>query len=129
MFFSWECALKMTKIELESPTDVDTILDYENGIRGGITRVMWHYVKIINICMIMMKLKKVHAFNILILTINTDGLYRNHFLDINVYAWFYFQLHKNSDYPLIVDVDYPEYMQSLHKDFLFSPEKIVNNEI
>ena len=76
----------MTKIELESPTDVDTILDYENGIRGGITRVMWHYVKIINICMIMMKLKKVNAFNILILTINTDGLYRNHFLDINVYA-------------------------------------------
>ena len=68
--FSWEYALKMTKIELQLPTDVDTtILDYENCIRGEITKVTYHYAEIINTSMIMMKLKKVHTFNILILTI------------------------------------------------------------
>lgn len=71
-------------------------------------------------------LQKLHNVKISILTINTDGLYRNHFLDINVYAWFYFQLHKNSDYPLIVDVDYPEYLPSQHRDLPFLPERNSN---
>ena len=30
--FSWECTLKITKTELELPTDVEMILNYENAI-------------------------------------------------------------------------------------------------
>lgn len=41
--FSWECALKITKIKLELPTYVNMILDYKNVITGGITRAICHY--------------------------------------------------------------------------------------
>ena len=34
--FLWECALKITKMELESLTNVDMMLHYKNGIRGRI---------------------------------------------------------------------------------------------
>ena len=40
-----ECALKITGIEIELLTYVNRILDYENGIRGGITRTACHYVE------------------------------------------------------------------------------------
>lgn len=46
--FSWDCALKITKIELELLTNINMILDYENGIREGITRVFCDYVEINN---------------------------------------------------------------------------------
>lgn len=40
--FSGECARKITKIELELLTDVNVIHNYENSIRGGITRTISH---------------------------------------------------------------------------------------
>ena len=42
--FSLECALKINKIELGLLTDVNIILDCENGIRGGIKRAIFYYV-------------------------------------------------------------------------------------
>ena len=48
--FSWECSLKIKGIELELLTDVNMIFDYENGIRGGITRAICHYVAANNKC-------------------------------------------------------------------------------
>ena len=41
--FSWECTLKITKIELELLTDVDMILAYKKVISRGITRAICHY--------------------------------------------------------------------------------------
>ena len=38
--FSLEYTLKITKIELKLLKDVNMILDYENGIRGRITRAI-----------------------------------------------------------------------------------------
>ena len=35
----------------------------------------------------------------------------------------------NFSYLLVVDVEHPEYLQPLHKDLLFLPEKIVIYEI
>lgn len=66
--------------------------------------------------MIVMKQKKEHTFNILILTMNTDMRYHNQFLMVKLYILKVFQcLHliviiynKKSDsgYTLIADVDY-----------------------
>lgn len=41
----WECALKVTKIELELLRNVNMILDYENSITGRIKTAVFHYVE------------------------------------------------------------------------------------
>lgn len=57
------------------------ILDYENGIRGRITRAICQCGEAKDKqCMVTMKQEKVHRTCILTLTINTNGLYYNHFL-------------------------------------------------
>ena len=43
--FSWEYTLKITKTEFKQLTNVNTILDYENGIREGITKLLVMMVK------------------------------------------------------------------------------------
>ena len=69
-----------------------------------------------------MKQKKVHTFNILIVTINTDGCQYGEFTyikDISMYTHgLVINCNKNSDfgYTLIVDVDYPGYFEQLRKD-------------
>ena len=40
-----EWALKTTRIEIELLTDFNSIFNYENGIRSGITRVVCQYVE------------------------------------------------------------------------------------
>jgi len=37
--FAWNCALKMSKIELELLTDPNMFLFFENSIRGGISTI------------------------------------------------------------------------------------------
>ena len=79
--FSWKCAVILSKKELELLTDVNLILDYKNGPRGGITRAISHYDEgNNNTYMIMKKQNKLHIFHILILSINADRLCYNHFL-------------------------------------------------
>ena len=43
--FAWNCALKMSKVELELITDPDTFLFFENSIRGGISTISHRYAK------------------------------------------------------------------------------------
>ena len=37
-----------TGIKLEIRADINMLLDYENGIRGGITRVIYYYAEVNN---------------------------------------------------------------------------------
>jgi len=37
--FAWNCALKISKAELELITDPETFLFFENAIRGGIQTI------------------------------------------------------------------------------------------
>ena len=41
----WECALKVTKIELELLRNVNMILDYASSITGSIKTAVFHYVE------------------------------------------------------------------------------------
>ena len=43
--FAWNCALKMSKIELKLITDPNTFLFFENSIRGGISTISHRYAK------------------------------------------------------------------------------------
>ena len=59
------------------------IIDYENGIIGGIIRAFCHYVEANN--------KYMHD---LILTVNTRGLYHNYFImvDLNMLKMYHYKL-------------------------------------
>ena len=46
--YLWECALKITGIELELLTDINMFFDYKNRIRGGISRVIRHFLEASN---------------------------------------------------------------------------------
>ena len=41
----WECALKVTKIELELLRNVNMILDYASSITGSVKTAVFHYVE------------------------------------------------------------------------------------
>lgn len=80
-----------------------------------------------------------NRLNILILTIKLGGHYHNQYLyDEFKYVKyisicthdFIINYNNNSDfgYILIVNVDYPEYLPSLHKDLLLLAEKLVINK-
>ena len=50
IFFSapglaWQACLKMTKVKLESLTDIDILLMVEKGTRGGIGQAIHRYAK------------------------------------------------------------------------------------
>ena len=42
---SLERSLKITEIESKKPTDIKMLLDYENCVRVGMTRVIRHYAE------------------------------------------------------------------------------------
>ena len=61
--FLQEIALKMTEPEVELLKDINMILDNENGIRPGTTRVILHYAKANNKYMLIFdELKKLKSF-------------------------------------------------------------------
>ena len=65
---AWQACLKKTDIKLEFLTDVDMFLMVEKGIRGGIYHAILRYQKqIINIWKIIIKMKKSHFYNTMIL--------------------------------------------------------------
>lgn len=79
--FSREYTLKITKVELELLTNVNVTGNYENAQQQDAFVIMLK--EIINKCIIMMKQKKVHTFNIFILTISLDELYHKQFHMVN----------------------------------------------
>ena len=98
------------------------VLDYGNGIRRGITRAIYHYDeadnKYLHECD---ETEKMHTINILILIIDTDMPYRNHFFVVGVIMLKIYQClcmillitvtKTDLGYTLIVGVNYPEYLQ------------------
>ena len=56
------------------------IPDYENGVRGRIIRAVHHYAEANNKCTFNYDETKEISYFVLILAINTDGLYQNNFL-------------------------------------------------
>ena len=58
-----EAPFKLIRKELELLTDINKILFYEKGVRGRITRLIFHYAEANNKYMYDNdKTKKVHAF-------------------------------------------------------------------
>ena len=139
---AWEACLKKTQVELELLTDIDMLLMFEEGIRGGMCQATHRYGKANKKYMSnhdkneeSSYLEYLHANNLL-------GLAMSQKLPVRNIKWiekgdiskcneaFIKNCDENSDkgYVLEVDVKYPEKMRMLHSDLVFLPERMKINK-
>ena len=133
---AWDACLKMTGVNLELLSDVDMLLMFEKGIRGGISIISNRYGEANNKymkdfdkekpskylmyldannlygCAMSMKLPT-HGFNWL-----TDKEMENFYNNQVVQVW------EKTPCILEVDLEYPEKLHDLHNDYPFCPERV-----
>ena len=128
--FSWECTLKITKIELELLADGDMIFDYGNAIRREISGAISHYGEASKESTYVQYLDFNNQYGwALSQPVPYNGL--EYVENISMFTHNIIKSYNyNSDfgYTLIVAVDYPECLQPLCQCFLFLPEKIIINK-
>ena len=134
---AWDACLKTTDINLELLSDLDMLLMFEKGIRGGISMISNRYGEANNKYMgnrfNRVKLKKhliyldannlygsamseklpTHGFKWL-----TSGEMENLFNNQVVQIW------EKTPCILEVDLEYPENLHDLHNDYPFCPERV-----
>ena len=127
---SWEACLKLTKVELELLTDMDMLLMFEKGIRGGISQAIHKYVKVNN--------KYMKSYNK-----NITSSYLQYFDANNLHGWAICKklpiggfkwsnpnkyteeviksYDKNGNYAVLpeVDIEYPKELHKSHCDLPF----------
>ena len=132
---AWQACLKMTKVKLELLTDIDMMLMFESGIRGGISQAIHKYETANN--------KYLESCNK-----NVPSSYLMYLDANNLYGWatckklpvanfrwaenlslFADYLIKNyndksdTEYLLEVDIEYPKTLHDHHQDLLFLCER------
>ena len=134
---AWDACLKMTNINLELLSDLDMLLMFEKGIRGGISMISNRYGEANNKYMskgfnrnkskkylmyldannlygdAMSKKLPTHGFKWL-----TSGEMEKLFDNQVVQVW------EKTPCILEVDLEYPENLQDLHNDYPFCPERV-----
>ena len=129
--FAWNCALKMSRVELELITDPDIFLFFENSIRGGISTVSHRYAKANN------KYLSDHDPNLpsqYLIYLDANNLYgyslsqplptgKFRFLDNpEVFDIDYVDCDGDTGYVLEVDLQYPSHLHDDHNDYPLAPE-------
>ena len=132
---SWDAMLKMIKIELEKINNRDIHLLIENGMRGGISDVAKRYSKAnTKYCPDYDKTKPEKYIAYIDMN-NLYGCAMSEYLPYGGFKWIKKNnqiinkiLNKRDDslhgYFLAIDLDYPENLHDLHKDYPMAPEKI-----
>ena len=133
---AWDAMLKTTNINLELLSDVDMLLMIENGIRGGISIISNRYGKANN--------KYMKEFNDSILSkylmyLDANNLYgcaMSEKLPTHGFKWMtdkelenlynqqIVQVWEKTPCILEVDLEYPEELHDLHKDYPLCPERV-----
>ena len=138
---AWDACLKITGIDLELLSNVNMLLMFEKGIRGGISIISNRYGKANNKYM-------VHGFNknkpskylIYLDANNLYGCAMSEKLPTHGFKWLtggeiekiYENRHNLNKMPCILEVDleYPENLHDLHNDYPLCPEKVkCKNEV
>ena len=131
----WIACLKKTKVKLELLTDVNMLLMFENGIRGGISQVIHKYAKANN------KYMKNHNKNIsssFLMYLDANNLYGYpmiNLLPIGGFKWDDEKIYTedmiknfniNSKYGAVleVDIEYPKELHNLHRDLPFLCKRV-----
>ena len=127
---SWDAMLKMTKIELETISDIDVHLFIEKGMRGGISYICKRHSKI-NDCKSSKEKKSIIYWD----ANNLHGWGMSNPLPYGQFNWLSEKeinkldldsISENSllGYVLEVDLEYPNKLHDLHNDYLLAPEKL-----
>ena len=119
--YTWQCGMKHTDINLQTPQDKDMILLLENNIRGGISSVMGdRYIKSDK----NKKILFIDANNLYGWAMSESLPYDEIKLDNNVNLEDIINTRDYSDigYFVEVDIKYPDNIKQKTKNFPFAPE-------
>ena len=133
---AWDACLKMTNINLELLNDVNMLLMFEKGIRGGISIISNRYGEANNKYMKCFNKNKLSKFLMYLDANNLYGCAMSEKLPTHGFKWLTSgemeKLFKNQivqvweRIPCILEVDlqYPEELHDLHNDYPFCPERV-----
>ena len=134
---AWDACLKMTNINLELLSDLDMLLMFEKGIRGGISMISNRYGEANN--KYMSKSFNKNKPKKYIMYFDANNLYgRAMFekLPTHGFKWLssgemenlfnnqVVQIWEKTPCILEVDLEYPENLHDLHNDYPFCPERV-----
>ena len=130
---AWDAALKITEVELELLSDIDMLMMFEGGIRGGVSMISNRYGKANN---------KYMGNNF---DSNKPSKYIQYLDANNLYGWAMskplpthgfewmnvneLKTWENYSCILEVDLEYPKSLHDLHNDYPLAPEKIKVNKV
>ena len=138
---AWDACLKITGIDLELLSDVNMLLMFEKGIRGGISIISNRYGKANNKYMRKgFNKNKPSKYLIYLDANNLYGCAMSEKLPTHGFKWLtvgeiekiYENRHNLNKMPCILEVDleYPENLHDLHNDYPLCPEKVkCKNEV
>ena len=130
-----EACLKMTQVKLELLTDIDMVLMFEKGIRGGISQAIQRYASANNKSMPNFNSKQLISYLMYVDANNLYGWAMSKKLPIDGFNWrdnlktFTCEFTKNYDedsdtgYLLQVDIEYPKNLHEAHGGLPFLPIK------
>ena len=136
---AWQACLKKNNAELELINDYDMLLMIEDGIRGGICHAIKRYAKANNYYMKDYDKNKDSCYIQYLDSNNLYGMAMCEKLPVKGFKWMddisiineefvkSYDKKSNKGYILKVDVDYPNELQDLHRDFPFLSERLVVN--
>ncbi|KAJ8937652.1 hypothetical protein NQ318_002166, partial [Aromia moschata] len=120
--YTWDCMLKYTKCKLETIQDVDILMFFERGIRGGVSQCCNRFSEANNKYMKEYNSNKPSTYILYSDVNNLYGWSMSQYLPYGGFKW----VDCNIDVTLmtlsLVDLEYPESLHDLHKDLPFCPE-------
>ena len=133
---AWDACLKMTNISLELLNDVDMLLMFEKGIRGGISIISNRYGKANNKYMKCFNKNELSKFLMYLDANNLYGCAMSEKLPTHGFKWLtsgemeklfnnqIVQVWEKIPCILEVDLEYPKKLHDLHNDYPLCPERV-----
>ena len=138
---AWDACLKMTDIQLELIIDVDMLLMFEKGIRGGISIISNRYGEANNKYMKGYNKNKLTKFLMYLDANNLYGCAMSEKLPTHGFKWLtsgemenlfnnqIVQVWEKTPCILEVDLEYPKELHDSHNDYPLCPERVDCNKV
>ena len=138
---AWDACLKMTDIQLELISDVDMLLMFEKGIRGGISIISNRYGEANNKYMKGYNKNKLTKFLMYLDANNLYGCAMSEKLPTHGFKWLtsgemenlfnnqIVQVWEKTPCILEVDLEYPKELHDSHNDYPLCPERVDCNKV
>ena len=129
---AWDAMLKLTKVKLELLTDVDMLLMFEQGVRGGVSQISNRYAKANNPYMSNFISGLIKSYIVYLDANNLYGGAMSEKLPTHGFGWVEEKDLKNwRNIPGVykVDLEYPKHLHDLHNDYPLAPDKMKVNKV